>query len=205
MITEATGRIVWTDDSRAFYYVHVDDNHRPVSVHRHRLGTSTAEDEEIIAADDSGLFVSLSRLQSRRYAEVSLHDHETSESWLIDLTGDAGPRLIAPREASVRYHVEHHADAGGEPGLFILANADGAEDSSHLGAARRVRPRPLARRRPHRPGVYILDFAVLADWLIRLEREDGLARIVVRRLADGAEHVIAFDEEAYSLGFDRRL
>ena len=55
---------------------------------------------------------------------------------------------------------------------------------------------------PHRPGVYILSFVVLADWLIRLEREDGLPRIVVRRLASGEEHVIAFAEEAYSLGID---
>jgi oligopeptidase B len=38
------------------------------------------------------------------------------------------------------------------------------------------------------------------DWLVRLEREDGLPRIVVRRLADGVEHSIAFAEEAYSLG-----
>ena len=35
---------------------------------------------------------------------------------------------------------------------------------------------------------------------MRLEREDGLPRIVVRRFADGEEHAIAFDEEAYSLG-----
>ncbi len=35
---------------------------------------------------------------------------------------------------------------------------------------------------------------------MRLEREDGLPRIVVRRFADGEEHEIAFDEEAYSLG-----
>src|SRR5262249_15942781 len=55
---------------------------------------------------------------------------------------------------------------------------------------------------PHRPGVYILSLAVLADWLIRLEREDGLPRIVVRRLATGEEHTIAFPEEAYSLGTD---
>src|SRR5262249_44270579 len=34
------------------------------------------------------------------------------------------------------------------------------------------------------------------------ERENGLPRIVVRRLASGEEHVIAFDEEAYSLGMD---
>ena len=35
---------------------------------------------------------------------------------------------------------------------------------------------------------------------MRLEREDGLPRIVVRRFADGEEHEIAFAEEAYSLG-----
>ena len=38
---------------------------------------------------------------------------------------------------------------------------------------------------------------------MRLEREDGLPRIVIRRFADGTEHEIAFDEEAYSLGIRR--
>ncbi len=92
---------------------------------------------------------------------------------------------------------------GGEPGLFILTNADGAEDFkiawAPLAASGRDHWRDVV---PHRPGVYILSFTVFAGWLIRLEREDGLARIVVRRLADGEEHTIAFDEEAYSLGFD---
>src|SRR4029077_5911134 len=55
---------------------------------------------------------------------------------------------------------------------------------------------------PHRPGVYILSFIVLEDWLIRLQGENGLPRIGVRRLASGEEHVIAFDEEAYSLGIN---
>jgi oligopeptidase B len=103
----------------------------------------------------------------------------------------------------VRYRVEHHPNFGGEPGLFILTNADGAEDFkiawTPLAASGRGTWRDVVT---HRPGVYILAFTVFAGWLIRLEREDGLARIVVRRLADGDEHTIAFDEEAYSLGFD---
>ena len=48
----------------------------------------------------------------------------------------------------------------------------------------------------------ILSIAVFEDWLVRLEREDGLPRIVVRDLSSGAEHAIAFDEEAYSLDMD---
>src|ERR1700722_5318675 len=129
LVAETAGGIVWSQDGSAFYYVRVDRNHRPVSVHRHRLGTGAGDDTEVLVAEDSGLFVSLSKQQSGRFAEVSLHDHETSESWLIDLAdGDAKPVLVAPRETSIQYGVEHHPDAGGAPGLFILTNADGAED-----------------------------------------------------------------------------
>ncbi len=111
--------------------------------------------------------------------------------------------LVAPREPSMLYSVEHHPQFGGGPAVIIRTNADGAEDFkiawTPLGDTARKAWRDLV---PHRPGVYILAFMVLEDWLIRLEREDGLPRIVVRRLADGEEHAIAFVEEAYSLGLD---
>ena len=41
---------------------------------------------------------------------------------------------------------------------------------------------------------------VFNQHLARLERCDGLPRIIVRDLSSGDEHAIAFDEEAYSLG-----
>ena len=50
------------------------------------------------------------------------------------------------------------------------------------------------------PGRLILSLTVYKDYLVRLERENGLPRIVIRHLATGEEHAIAFDEEAYSLG-----
>jgi oligopeptidase B len=53
---------------------------------------------------------------------------------------------------------------------------------------------------PHEAGRLILDIEVLANHLIRLERKDGLPRIVVRDLRNGKEETIAFPEEAYSLG-----
>jgi oligopeptidase B len=60
-------------------------------------------------------------------------------------------------------------------------------------AARHTGPLALA-------GIYVLGMSLLKDWLIRIERESGLPRIVVRRLTSGEEHEIAFSEEAYSLG-----
>src|SRR6185369_6199534 len=46
----------------------------------------------------------------------------------------------------------------------------------------------------------ILEIVAFKHHLVRLEREDGLPCIVIRRFADGAEHEISFAEEAYALG-----
>ena len=74
----------------------------------------------------------------------------------------------------------------------MRTNADGAEDFKIVWTPRDAPGREHWRDLvPHRPGIYLLSFVVLADWLIRLEREDGLPRIVVRRLASGEEHTIA--------------
>src|SRR5262249_8442174 len=123
---------------------------------------------------------------------------------LVDLAvADATPTLIAARKTSVQYDVEHHPALFGRDALVLRTNADGAEDFKIVWADRATPDRAHWRDLvPHRPGIYVLSVVLLADWLIRLEREDGLPRIVVRRLASGEEHVIAFEEEAYSLGIE---
>jgi oligopeptidase B len=204
VIPDATGSVVWTSDASAFYYVRLDRNHRPSRVFRHRLGTPVEDDILIHEEVAPGYFVTIGETQSRRLGEISIHDHETSESWLIDLADpDAVPRLVAPRETSVQYAVEHHPTLFGQDVLVLRTNADGAEDFkiawTPLDRTERANWRDLV---PHRPGVYLLSFVLLADWLIRLERENSLPQIVVRHLVSGEEHTIAFDEEAYSLGMD---
>ena len=204
VVPDASGAVVWTQDASAFYYVRLDQNHRPAGVFRHRLGTPVAADVRVFAEADPGLFISIGRHSSGRFGDISAHDHETSEAWLIDLAApDAEPTLVAARQAGVQYEVEHHPAFHGGPALIIRTNADGAEDFkiawAPLATPGRAYWRDLVA---HRPGVYVLSFMVLEGWLIRLEREDGLPRIVVRRLASGEEHVIAFAEEAYSLGID---
>ncbi len=204
VIPDVSGSVVWMQDASAFYYVRLDASHRPCRVFRHRVGTPVYDDALIFEEPDAAFFVSVGRTQSRRFGEISVHDHETSESRLLDLEDpEAEPRLVAERTASVQYDLEHHPALFGKEALLIRTNADGAEDFkicwAPADAPQRANWRDLI---PHRPGVYVLAFAVLRDWLIRLEREEGLPRIVVRHLRDEHEHTIAFDEEAYSLGMD---
>lgn len=201
-IEETTGDLLWSADGSVLYYIRRDAEHRPSLVFRHVIGTAPETDTLIYEEPDKGFFVSLGETQSRRYGLIACGDHETSEVHLLDLQDPAAaPRCIAPRSEGVRYEVEHHPDLGGVDTLIFLTNADGAEDfkitTAPVATPGREHWSDLV---PHRPGCMILSHTVFSGHMARLEREGGLPRIVIRALADGAEHAIAFDEEAYALG-----
>jgi oligopeptidase B len=204
LVSETTGDILWGADSHHLYYVRRDAEHRPSFVYRHVIGTDPSLDTLIYEEPDKGFFVSLGRTQSGRFGLISCGDHDTSEVYLLDLADPASaPRLVAPRTTGLRYGVEHHPDLDGVDSLIIETNADGAEDFKIVAAPLSDPSRENWREIvPHKPGRLILSVTALRDYLLRLEREDGLPRIVVRALADGSEQAIAFAEEAYSLGFD---
>jgi oligopeptidase B len=195
-ITDNNGSFEWASDSRTLLYVWLDDEHRPRRVLRREIG-SEGPDAILHEQPDPGFFLGLSATQSRRFLLLSVHDHETAEISLIDAENPSRPpRLVSPREPEHDYSVDHHDDR-----LIILTNSDGAEDYRIVDAPLDHPGRENWRDiEPHRPGRLILDLVAFKHHLVRLEREDGLPRIVIRRLADGAEHEIAFAEEAYALG-----
>ncbi|HBF52581.1 MAG TPA: S9 family peptidase [Afipia sp.] len=197
VVEETDGGMVWAADSKSFFYVKLDDNHRPMQVYRHVLGTSQAEDTLVYEEQDSGWFTHIHESASGRFCVIAGGDHETSEQRLIDLSApEAPPRLIAKREEGVQYSI---ADRGDQ--LFILTNADEAIDfkivTAPLASPARKNWRDLI---PHRPGTYIIDIELYSGHLVRMERTNALPSIVIRDLATLQEHAIAFDEAAYSLG-----
>ena len=197
-LLNTVGEAVWAHDGKSFFYTLQDENHRPLKVFHHILGTAQESDRLVYEEPDSGLFCSVSRTDSERYAIISSHDHDKNESRFIDLAApQSTPILIAEREDGFEYDVEHWNDR-----FIFKTNRDGAEDYKLMWA-----PIDAPGREnwidlvPHRPGCFIISIVVLKNWLVRMERENALPRIVVRDMASGEEHTIAFDEEAYSLGF----
>lgn len=196
-IPDTSADVEWANDSRTLFYVKLDDNHRPRQVFRHELGRPAEEDVLVYEEKNPGFYVNLGSTQSSRFIVIVAHDHETSEVYLIDADRPADPiRLVAPRETGHEYSLDHHGDD-----LVILTNSGDAEDFRIVTAPVDDPGRDAWRELiPHRTGRLILDHVAYAGHLVRLERENGLPRIVVRRFSDGAEHVVAFAEEAYSLG-----
>jgi len=196
-LENALGDIAWANDGRTFFYTILDDHHRPYRVLRHHVGEPAESDVVIYEDTHPGFYLSIGRTESGRYITIDAHDHsDTTEVRLIDADRpDEAPVLIAERRAGISYEVSDHGER-----LLVLTNDAEAEDF-------KIAEAPIATPGPanwkdlvaHRPGCLLLSMLLFEDYLVRLERVDALPRIVVRRLADGEEHEIAFDEEAYAL------
>lgn len=197
VLSDSSASFVWAADSLTLLYVRVDQNHRPLFVHRHQLGSDPANAPLVYEESDAGFFVRVGETQSRAFLVITSHRHETSETRVLDAhSPDSEPRLIASRREGHEYSIDHQADR-----FVILTNSAGAVDfrvcETPVAAPEEINWRELV---PHVPGRLILSLVAFNDHLVRLEREDGLPRIVVTATARGEDHVIEFAEEAYSLG-----
>ncbi len=199
LIESADGEgAVWTAGSDAFFYVERDGNQRPKWVKLHRLGDDPANDTVIYEEPDDAMFLSIEKSQSGEYVFITSNSQATSEvRFLRSDAPEAAPQLIAPRENGVEYFAEHHGDD-----FFIMTNADGAVDFKIVTA-------PVASPGranwqdwlAHKSGSQVVTFTPYKDYLVRMERENALPRIVISTY-DGNSHSVSFDEAAYALGMN---
>jgi oligopeptidase B len=198
VLENTAGGAVWDSAGAGFFYTLQDENHRPLKTFYHRLGEPQSSDRLVFEERDTGMFSGVGLTASEQWIVVDVHDHDTSELWTIPADSPhALPQLIAPRIAGVEYDLEHWGDR-----FIFKTNRDGAEDYKIMWApVADPRPETWTDLVPHRPGCFIISVLVFKNWLVRMERENALPRIVIRNLENGDEHTIAFDEEAYSLGF----
>jgi oligopeptidase B len=153
---------------------------------------------EIYAEADEGMFLGLGVTADDSHIAIGVQNQETSEAWLIPADAPtAAPILAQAREVGVRYDLDRWSDR-----WVIRTNIDGAVDFKLMVSEAPVPSRSAWREWvPHAAGRLIAGVALFRNFLVRLERQNALDRLVVMaRDGEGAaEHVIAFPEDAYAL------
>ncbi len=183
--------LAWADD-RTVFYVRPDDALRPYQVWRHRLGTDPDADRLVFEETDERFYLSVHRARSGRVLVVDSESKVTTETRLIDTAHpDDPPQLVVAREDGVEYSVEHHHDPDRGDRLFIVTNADGAENFQLVSAPAATPGREhwevvLA----HRPDVRLDHVDAFRHHLVLSERAGGLARVRALELGTGTEQTL---------------
>ncbi len=123
-IINTSGGTVWAADSKSFFYIVQDENHRPHKVFQHTLGDDAANDRLVYEEKNPGFFLSLNKTSSGNFILIDANDHITSEIRYIPADkADSDPILVAERVTGREYGVEDDGET-----LYIVTNADDAID-----------------------------------------------------------------------------
>jgi oligopeptidase B len=200
-IESAYGDFAFSPDSQWIFWIWRDENARPAKVFRRP--SRGGEDVLVYEEEDEGMFLGVGVAADDSHILIHVGNQETTEIWLIPAADPtAAPVVAEPRRVGVKYGVDHWSDR-----WVIRTNDDGAVDFK-LAVSEAAVPAKATWRDwiAHEPGRYITGFAAFAGHLVRAERVNALDRLVVMARAspdqEGAEHVVAFDEEAYALNLE---
>lgn len=187
VIADVSYGSAWAMDNKTFFYVRVDDAHRPFQIWRHRLGTPVDDDVLVFEEADERFFVGIGRERDDSYIQIGVSSAITDELWLLPAdVPDAEPRCFAPRRNGVEYAAAHHEDR------FIVLTNDGAENFRIVETpADATEPEHWVDLVAHREDVHLSGFDALRDHLVIFERVDAVTQMRVRNWATGNEHVIA--------------
>ena len=196
-IKNTTGDIIWSLDNNYIFYVGLDQNHRPTKVFKHKIGSDTNKDLLIYEEKDPSFFCSINLSKTKKYLFIRTADHETSEYLFINLQlNETSPVLFKKRIKKIEYDLEHH-----EKFFLISTNIDEAKNFKIM-ISHEESYQKWEEFIAYEKDNLILDFILLKDWLVRLERTEGSENIIILNLNNKDQHKISFDEEAYNLSLD---
>lgn len=196
-LCHTNGAVVWAKGDVYVFYVTLNENHRSDKVWRHKMGTPQSDDVLVYTETDAGFFMGVDLTESEKYICINTHDHITSAYHILESDTPLGAfRVFAPRVQGVEYDISHRENT-----FYIHTNADGATDFKIMMVSEEdISPENWQECIPHTNGVLISSISVSRDYMVRMEKQNAIPRIVVHDFKTGMDTSIAFDEDAYSLG-----
>ena len=194
-IPGVTGSGVWSEDGSALFYTKRDPvTLRAFQVWRHTLGTEPADDALVFEETDETYSCFVGKTRSRRFLTITSRHTLATETRVLEADQPNGEfRVVLPRERGHEYRLDHHGEH-----FYLRTNRDAR--NFRLVRAPVTAPTEWEELVPHRDDVLLQGVSLFRDHMVVNERRDGLVRMRVVALADGAEHEITFDEPAYSVG-----
>ena len=196
VIPHTSGGVVWSEDSKTIFYTELDDNHRGKFVKMHNLGDKPEQDKTIFEETNITYHMGISKTRSKRYITIYRGDSETNEELFFESNDkDPKPVVFRPEEKGVKYSIEDHGDK-----FYIHTNKDGATEYKIMTAPiNDFADDKWVEYLAHRDDVTLEDIIMCKDYMVRLERENALQKVIVDDFKGNVRELKIADAAAYEL------
>ena len=174
----------WAGDNETIFYISVDDAKRPYKFFRHKIGTDPAQDDLIFHEVDDHYHLYFHKSRDDAYILTYHNSTLTTEMRFLSADDPDGElKVIAPRTDGIEYMATHHA------GNFFIATNENAKNFKLMKASIASLDRAQWQEViPHREDVMVEWVDAFENYLIILERKNGLKQIRISA-ADGVSDV----------------
>ncbi len=188
-IENTSGSINFSLDDLYIFYSKLDENHRPRSIFRHQIGSSSNEDLLIFEEKTKAFTVSIGISSDEKYYFINSSDHNTSEKYYFGTDEKKPePKLIQQRKKGIIYSVNSWG------GNFYMHTNEDAEDFKIL-VSNNIESKEWKTYIPNQSETMIGNLTFLKNWQIRSELKNALDKIYVKNLETNEEEEIIFTEE----------
>ena len=204
---EKTGSVNWAADNKTIFYTVENPAKRQWRLYRHTLGDPASNDALVYEEKDELYDLDAERSRSDAWIFVTSESKTATEVRAIPANNPtAVPRVIVPRKADLKYHLDHRGDR-----FYILTNDAGINYRVVSAPIDDPQQKNWTEVIAYRKPVKIESIELFANHLVASEREGGLSQLEILELRDGKSHRIRFPEPAYALSpsqnhvFDTRV
>ncbi len=195
VLKDVTGNVAWANDNETvFYSKQHAETLRSYQIYRHRLGDDPADDVLVFEEADETFDVHVFKTKTQRYILIASQQTLSSEYRYIRADEPDGSfRMLQERERKHEYDASHFEDH-----FFILTNWDALNFRLMKTPVDAPGKDNWEEVIPHRADVLLETFTIFQDYLVLVERHEGLRRIrVIPWNGSDEEHYLKFDEPAY--------
>ena len=196
-IEKVTGNMAWANDNRTLFYTRQDSTTlRWNRVYKHSLGTDPSDDELVYEETDETFSCRVFKTKSKKFIMIASDQTLTSEYRYLDANDPDGDfQVVLHRKRGHEYSVDHYEDH------FYIRTNDGAKNFKLIRTAVDHTGRDYWEEIiPHRNDVFFEGMEIFREYLVAMERKNGLKQIRIKPWSGEEEHYLGFGEPTYTVG-----
>ncbi len=194
-IKNTDGYAVWSSDSQyVFYGENNDVTLLTEKIKRHQIGKDSSKDDVVYEEKDKTNYIDVSKSKNGKY--IFINSSATTSSEILYIEADKpleNFKIFQPRMKNVLYDVTPLEDR-----FLITTNKDALNFKVVETPINKTGVENWKDYIPHRADVLLEGVDEFKNYLVFLERQNGLMQMVILNRKTGKKEFLKFDEVAYT-------
>ncbi len=188
-IRNTSGGVIWSLDSKSFFYTPLDKYHRSKKIYKHVIGNTTKEDQLIFEEKDDSFSVSISLTADEKFFVISSSDSNTIEEYFFGSREEKiKPQIFKARKKGIRYSIDSWKN------YWYVHTNENALDYQMLRCSHND-VKKLDIFIPPKEETVIGGFDFLDDYIIRGEKSDAIPKLFIRNIKTNKEEELIISKE----------